>query len=85
MPKIVRIQNQEQPEQKEPDVQVICRKHNIGRHDLINVATVVARVGELTPKAALIKLEEADNIQEFVEQLKLKHAFNEADEKSLDI
>ena len=56
MPKIVRIKNQEQPEQKEPDVQVICRKHNIGRHDLINVATVVAIVGELTPKEALIKL-----------------------------
>ena len=62
MPKITRIKSQDQQEQKEPDVQVICQKHNIGRHDLINLATTVARVGEMTPKEALIKLEEIINI-----------------------
>ena len=82
MPKITRIKSQDQQEQKEPDVQVICKKHNIGRHDLINLATIVARVGEMSPKEALIKLEEIDNIQEFVEQIKLKHAFNEAEQSS---
>tara|TARA_B100000900_G_C20138219_1_gene536840 strand:- start:109 stop:360 length:252 start_codon:yes stop_codon:yes gene_type:complete len=81
MPKITRIAHQEKPEQKDPDVQVICRKHNIGRHDLINIATIVARVGDFTPKEALIKLEETDNMKEFVEQLKIKHAFDDVDEK----
>ena len=82
MPKITRIKSQDQQEQKEPDVQVICRKHNIGRHDLIHLATTVARVGEMSPKEALIKLEEIDNISEFVEQIKLKHAFNQAEQSS---
>ena len=82
MPKITRIKSQDQQEQKEPDVQVICKKHNIGRHVLINLATTVARVGEMSPKEALIKLEEIDNIQEFVEQIKLKHAFNQAEQSS---
>ena len=79
MPKITRIKSQDQQEQKEPDVQVICRKHNI---DLINLATTVARVGEMSPKEALIRLEEIDNISEFVEQIKLKHAFNQAEQSS---
>ena len=82
MPKITRIKQQDQQEQKEPDVQVICKKHNIGRHDLINLATTVARVGEMSPKEALIRLEEIDNISEFVEQIKLKHAFNQAEQSS---
>ena len=82
MPKITRIKSQDQQEQKEPDVQVICKKHNICRHDLINLATTVARVGEMSPKEALIKLEEIDNISEFVEQIKLKHAFNQAEQSS---
>ena len=36
----------------------------------------------MSPKEALIKLEEIDNISEFVEQIKLKHAFNQAEQSS---
>ena len=82
MPKIVRIKNQDIVEKPDPDVQVICRKHGIGRHDLIHLATIVARVGEMSPKQALLKLEEIDNVEEFIEKIKLKHAFNEADQQS---
>ena len=36
----------------------------------------------MSPKQALIKLEEIDNVEEFIEKIKLKHAFNEADQQS---
>ena len=49
MPKIVRIKNQDIVEKPDPDVQVICRKHGIGRHDLIHLATIVAKVRKSHP------------------------------------
>ena len=79
MPKINRKKIQDIVEQKDPDVQAICKKHGIGRHDLIHIATTVARTGEMTPKEALIRLEEIDNIAEFIEKIRLRHAFNEAE------
>ena len=38
MPKIKYIEAQESEHAKQIDIQRICEKHKLGRHDLINVA-----------------------------------------------
>ena len=78
MPKIKYIESQENEHAKQIDIQLICKKHKIGRHDLINVATQVARLGELTPVQALERLLECDNITDLLTNLR----FNSLD-KSL--
>ena len=42
-------------ENKGLDISKLCDKHNIGRHDLIGIATTVARLGDFTPLQALEK------------------------------
>jgi hypothetical protein len=51
------------------DVSKVCDKHNIGRHDLIVIATRVARLGEFTPLEALEKLAVVDNIDDYLVSL----------------
>lgn len=51
------------------DVSRVCDKHNIGRHDLIIVATKVARLGDFTPLEALEKLATIDNIEDYLVSL----------------
>jgi predicted nucleotidyltransferase len=55
---------------KQIDIQGICVKHNIGRHDLIGVATQVARLGSITPVQALERLLECDDIPNLLTNLK---------------
>ena len=35
------------------DIQQICKKHSVGRHDLVILATQVARMGNFRPAEAL--------------------------------
>jgi len=51
------------------DVSKVCDKHNIGRHDLIIIATKVARLGDFTPLEALEKLATIDNIEDYLVSL----------------
>jgi len=52
------------------DVQKICEKHNLSRHSIIIIATKVARLGDFTPKEALLKLSAVDNIDDYLVNLK---------------
>jgi len=51
------------------DVQKICRKHNIGRHEVIIKATKIARLGDFTPSEALKKMMAVDNISDYLVKL----------------
>jgi len=70
MAKIKYTEASEDEHAKQIDIQGICKKHNIGRHDLINVATQVARLGNITPVQALERLLECDDIPELITNLK---------------
>lgn len=60
---------------EQPDIQKILEKHDLGRHDLIFVATQVARIEKISPKQALQKLEEdVENLEEYLVALKFKEA-----------
>ena len=50
------------------DVQEICKKHNIGRYDLILYSTVIARELELTPHQSLKKILASDDLEELMSQ-----------------
>ena len=70
MAKIKYVEPTENEHAKQIDIQGICVKHKIGRHDLINVATQVARLGDLTPVQALERLLECNDIPAFLTNLK---------------
>ena len=60
----------EQEHAEQPDIQFIVEKHGVGRHDLIFLATQVARLSGMTPKETLNKLSEIDNLEDYIVQLK---------------
>ena len=70
MAKIKYTEATESEHAKQIDIQGICTKHNIGRHDLINIATQVARLGNITPVQVLERLFECDDIPELLTNLK---------------
>ena len=76
MPKIKYIEPQENEHAKQIDIQGICVKHKMGRHDLINIATQVARLGNLTPVQALQRLLECGDITELLTNLKFNSLDN---------
>lgn len=51
------------------DIEKLCDKLELGRHDLILLATKVARDGDMTPFQALKKLHEVDDVKEYLIQL----------------
>lgn len=55
---------------KQIDIQGICIKHNIGRHDLIHLSTTVARLGGISPVEALERLYECDDVEKMITTLK---------------
>jgi len=63
---------QEEPSEhaKQIDIQGICVKHGIGRHDLIHLSTTVARLGNLRPVEALERLLECDDVEKLITTLK---------------
>jgi len=75
MSRIYEADVQEQLDQ--PDIQKIVEKHGVGRHDLIFLATQIARLSGMTPKQTLHKLLEIDNLEDYLVQLKFNS--NEVD------
>lgn len=70
MPKIKYTKPKQSEHAKQIDIQGICVKHNMGRHELIGVATQVARLGDITPVQALERLLECDDIPNLLTNLK---------------
>jgi|TARA_B110000967_G_C18506621_1_gene374255 hypothetical protein len=58
------------------DIQKICQKHNVGRHDLCLIATQVARLGGFRPAEALQKLYDCDDLQEYMVSLNFSQEIN---------
>jgi len=52
------------------DIDIICKKHNIGRYDLIQVVTEIARTFDLRPHDALKKLLEIEDIYSYMNDMK---------------
>ena len=63
--------------EKQIDIQGICVKHGIGRHDLIHLSTTVARLGKLRPVEALERLLECDDVEKLITTLKFNSLDND--------
>lgn len=59
------------------DIQKVCTKHNVGRHDLIIIATFIAREEMLTPHEALKKLLLIEDLDVYYNQIKEKRISKE--------
>jgi hypothetical protein len=59
------------------DVQSICRKHNVGRYDIIDLTAYAARILDLRPHDALKKLLEVEDLKEFKTHLDEKRISSE--------
>lgn len=58
--------------ENEPDIEAIMDKHSVGRHDLVFIATSVARTLSVSPKTALKNLQEVDDLEAYLLSLKFK-------------
>jgi hypothetical protein len=54
------------------NIQEICRRHNLGRFDLILVATKVARYEDIRPHDALKKMLEIEDMNVYFKEAKEK-------------
>ena len=70
MPRKKYIQEEPSEHEKQIDIQGICVKHDIGRHDLIHLSTTVARLGGISPVEALERLYECDDVEKMITTLK---------------
>ena len=52
------------------DIDLICKKHNLGRYDLVQIVTAVARNYDLRPHDALKRLFEIDDLSKYLEDMK---------------
>tara|TARA_A100001011_G_scaffold398975_1_gene505481 strand:- start:9848 stop:10081 length:234 start_codon:yes stop_codon:yes gene_type:complete len=59
------------------DVEAVCKKHNLGRYDLIQLATTVARSLNLRPHDAIKRIYEIDDLEEFLINLKAQEVERE--------
>ena len=59
------------------DVQAICKKHNVGRYDIIELTAYAARILDLRPHDALKKLLEVEDLKEFKTNLDEKRISSE--------
>ena len=64
--------NKEQEESEQVDVQAVCERHNIGRFELLGIATAVARTENIKPHDALKKLLEIEDLEVYFKELKEK-------------
>jgi hypothetical protein len=55
---------------EQADIDFICKKHNLGRYDLIQVVTAIARNYELRPHDALKRLVDIDDLPTYLEEMK---------------
>tara|TARA_B110000503_G_scaffold80548_1_gene123368 strand:- start:410 stop:640 length:231 start_codon:yes stop_codon:yes gene_type:complete len=58
------------------DIQKICQKHNVGRHDLVLIASQVARIGGFRPAEALQSIYDCDDLQEYMVSLNFSQEIN---------
>ena len=77
MPKITYREEETSEHDKQIDIQGICVKHGIGRHELVHASTLVARLGNLRPVDALVRLYECDDIEKLITTLKFNSLDNE--------
>ena len=54
------------------DVQAVCNRHNVGRFELLGIATAVARYENIRPHDALKKLLEIEDLEVYFKVLKEK-------------
>jgi hypothetical protein len=59
------------------DVQAICKKHNVGRYDIIELTAYAARILDLRPHDAMKKLLEVEDLKVFKAQLDEKRISSE--------
>lgn len=59
------------------DVQAICKKHNVGRYDIIELTAYAARILDLRPHDAMKKLLEVEDLKEFKKNLDEKRISSE--------
>tara|TARA_B100000902_G_C27086131_1_gene801396 strand:+ start:254 stop:472 length:219 start_codon:yes stop_codon:yes gene_type:complete len=59
------------------DVQAICKKHNIGRYELIRFATTVSRGLELSPHDAFKRMLEIDDLNTLEDLIRNKRLSKE--------
>ena len=62
------------------DIQKICKKHNVGRHDLVILATQVARMGNFRPTEALQAIYDCDNLDNYIVSLNFTQEINKDNE-----
>ena len=62
------------------DIQQICKKHSVGRHDLVILATQVARMGKFRPAEALQAIYDCDNLQDYMVSLNFTQEINKDNE-----
>ena len=55
------------------DIDFLCKKHNIGRYDLVMTIRKVCDFLECSPHDALKKLIEVNNLQEFLNSIDQKN------------
>tara|TARA_B110000977_G_scaffold133916_1_gene170496 strand:- start:163 stop:393 length:231 start_codon:yes stop_codon:yes gene_type:complete len=58
------------------DIQKICQKHNVGRHDLVLIASQVARIGNFKPAEALRQIYDCNDLQEYMVSLNFSQEIN---------
>lgn len=52
------------------DIDIICKKHKLGRYDLVQIVTAIARNYELRPHDALKRLLDIDDLTKYLEDMK---------------
>ena len=68
-----------QDDDNQVNIQAVCRHLNVGRYDLIRIATQVARLEKIRPHDALKKLLEIEDLEVYFKEVKerqLKAEFN---------
>ena len=61
------------------NIQAVCRHLDVGRYDLIRIATKVARLENIRPHDALKKLLEIEDLDDYFKEMKecqIKAEFN---------
>ena len=56
----------------QPDIQVICEKFGLGRHEIIDILAKLCRLVDCSPKELLVRLENVDNLDDYI----LLHSYN---------
>ena len=64
--------DKKQEENEQVNVQAVLQRHNIGRFDLILIATTVARLENIRPHDALKRLLEIEDLDVYYKEMKEK-------------